>query len=156
MSENSATQHKINESYKYYDQAQTFRAQGNHPKAVELYRKTIENNPSFQAPYTILQYTPIATAQLNSLIHTYRQVLQEQPNLAFAWSNLGDALTQQGDLKEAQVCYQKGFYHQALNTHPHLVEQSWAPQKQTGPDFIIVGASRCGTTSLYQYLSAHP
>lgn len=156
MPDNNTNQDKINQSFKDYDQAQTFRSQGNYPKAVEYYQRVIENNPCFQAPYTILQYTPIETAQLNSLIHTYRQALQEQPNLPFAWSSLGDALTQQGGLEAAQDCYKIGGYHQVIQTRPHLADLNWPPEKRTGPDFIIIGASRCGTTSLYNYLSTHP
>ena len=53
----------------------------------------------------------------------------------------------------------------ALERHsvPYLLE--WAAHRTTGlvtarqrtlPDFVIIGAQRCGTTSLFKYLTQHP
>ena len=30
------------------------------------------------------------------------------------------------------------------------------PRRRRGPDFVIIGAQRAGTTSLYQHLVQHP
>ena len=33
---------------------------------------------------------------------------------------------------------------------------SKASDQNTGPDFILIGAPKCGTTSIYHYLQQHP
>jgi hypothetical protein len=72
------------------------------------------------------------------------------------WGNLGDALTQKGQLNQAISCYQTCCYCNAIATNPSLANLNWKLKKEKGPDFIIIGAAKCGTSSLFKYLSEHP
>lgn len=69
---------------------------------------------------------------------------------------LGNLLSQQGKVKEAIASYQTFSYQQILASQPELAKQHWNPQKSRKPDFIICGLPKCGTTSIYGYLTSHP
>ncbi len=43
----------------------------------------------------------------------YEQVVQAEPDFIYGWANLGNVLTQQGNLKQGLLCYRK-----ALSLHP--------------------------------------
>ena len=70
-------------------------------------------------------------------------------------------MTYQGNREGPQV----NAIKRALRRHPVPYLIRWAIQRGFGlltysmrllPDFIIIGAQRCGTTSLYNYLMQHP
>ena len=145
-----------NQCWFYQKLGEALAGKGQHKQAVDAYRKAIEVNPLFVQPYIKLRYIPIKPGQLNDLIATYRQVTYEKPNSSVAWLNLGDALTRQGKLDEAINCYQTGIQKRTLARRPKLAELDWKPQKECGPDFIIIGAGKSGTSSLFRYLSHHP
>ncbi|MGB3533567.1 MAG: tetratricopeptide repeat protein [Microcoleaceae cyanobacterium] len=53
--------------------------------------------------------------KLSEAIQAYHQVIEQQPNFAYAYHNLGEALAQQGELQAATVAYQK-----AIEINPEL------------------------------------
>lgn len=140
----------------YHRLGKLLRAQGHFSQAITAYCESIKLDPQFQLAYIDLQYTPIDQEQSTDLIKFYRQILVQHPQTTIAWGNLGDVLTQSDRLAEAIDCYRRGSYQQAIQLYPHLAESNWQPEKKSGPDFIIAGASKCGTTAIYQYLSHHP
>ncbi|MDJ0567677.1 MAG: tetratricopeptide repeat protein [Pleurocapsa sp. MO_192.B19] len=140
----------------YYRMAKLLRAKGRFPDAIAMYQKSLELEPNFKSAYIDLQYTPIASEQLTELIKFYRQIVTQHPDIPIAWGNLGDALTQQDRISEAIDCYRTGSYQQAIQTYPDLAKLNWKEKKESGPDFIIAGASKSGTSSIYYYLSRHP
>ncbi|MEY2858560.1 MAG: hypothetical protein RLZZ74_2873, partial [Cyanobacteriota bacterium] len=140
----------------YYQLAKLLRAKGFFPEAIAAYLKAIQIDPYFKNTYIDLQYTPVAQSQFPELIKVYRQIVTEHPEITIAWGNLGDILTQQDRVSEAIDCYRTGSYQQAIQTHPDLTQLDWPTQKKSGPDFIIAGASKSGTSSIYYYLSRHP
>ncbi|MGL5881504.1 MAG: tetratricopeptide repeat protein [Xenococcaceae cyanobacterium] len=139
-----------------YQLAKLLRGKSHFAEAIEEYKKAIELDPNCYLAYIDIQYTPIESQQLHELIDFYRQLLQKHPHLAIAWGNLGDAFTQQGNLSEAIDCYQKSCFQIAIAANPKLAELDWKATKENPPDFIIIGASKCGTSSLHQYLGCHP
>lgn len=140
----------------YYGLGKLLRARGYFPLAIATFIESLKLDPYFQHTYIDLQYTPIPQEQFPELIKVYRQIVTEHPEITVAWGNLGDALTQQDRVEEAIECYRKGSYQQAIQTYPELAKLDWQPQKKLGPDFIIAGASKSGTSSIYFYLSRHP
>ena len=140
----------------YYQLGKLLRAKSRFPEAISAYCKSIELDPNFKNAYIDLQYTPVAKKQSTQLIEFYRQIVTQHPEITIAWGNLGDALTQQDRVSEAIDCYRTCSYQTAIQTYPYLAKLDWKKQKETGPDFIIAGASKCGTSSIYYYLSRHP
>lgn len=140
----------------YFQLGKLLRAQGSFPEAITAYLKSIQLDPFFTSTYIDLQYTPIAKSQFSEVIQVYRQIVSKHPENSLAWGNLGDALTQQDRVAEAVECYRTGSYQQAIKAYPDLAKLDWPSQKKSGPDFIIAGATKCGTSSIYHYLSRHP
>jgi len=140
----------------YYQFAKLLRAKGLFPQAISAYQQTLLKDPCFKPAYIDLQYTPITKDKSKGLIDFYGQLVAKHPEITVAWGNLGDALTQQDRVSEALECYRKGSYNQAIQTYPYLAKLDWKKTKELGPDFIIAGASKSGTSSIYHYLSRHP
>ena len=140
----------------YYKFGRLLRARGSFQGAIEAYIRSLQLDPYFKQNYIDLQYTPIDEQLFPKLIEVYRQIVTEHPDITVAWGNLADALTQEDRINEAVECYRKGSYQQAIQSYPALAKLDWQPQKKSGPDFIIAGASKCGTSSIYYYLSRHP
>lgn len=82
--------------------------------------------------------------------------MEHAPDLAAAWGNWGDTLTQKDAHGEAMRCYRASSKAEAIARRPDLSDWDWSQPKQQGPDFLIIGAAKCGTSSLYAYLKNHP
>ena len=139
----------------YYQLGKSLRAKGYVLEAVTAYQKAIEIDPSLRIAYIDLQYTPLTTEQSIQQIEFYRQIVTDHPDITIAWGNLGDALTKQDRIAEAIECYRTSSYKKALQKSLDLAKLDWKPRKETGPDFIIAGAPKCGTSAIYYYLSRH-
>jgi tetratricopeptide (TPR) repeat protein/capsular polysaccharide biosynthesis protein len=136
---------------------QQLRQQGYGDAAVVCYRQAIELNPKDPMPYVRLQYIPIQKRQLRELIRFYQQIQASgQDCHPLIWTNLGDALTQDQQIEEAIAAYRRGCYERVTSTNPMLAQREWRSQKEQAPNFIIIGATKCGTTSLHEYLKRHP
>ncbi len=140
----------------FYELARLFRAKSFIAEAVIAYQQAIQIDPLLFVAHSDLSYTNIPEKQLPELIEFYRKIVIEYPELSEAWSNLGDFLTKQGQQEEAIVCYQKSCYYRTIKNRPYLIAWVWKKQENSAPNFIIAGATKCGTTSLYKYLEQHP
>ena len=140
----------------YFDLGQALRYDGQVQKAVDCYLKAVEFQPNYDRPYTALQYTKMEPTQLDKAIALYRSVLERKPNIVNALFNLGDALTKKGELDGAIRCYRTACYKKTIASNPKLAKLEWKLKKEYGPDYIIIGATKCGTSSLQAYLQAHP
>ena len=149
-------EHPTATAKQYYELGKSLRAKGYFGNAIAAYQKSIELDLHFYPAYNDLQYTPVSKEQSNQQIEFYRQIVTEHPNIPIAWSNLGDALTEQDRVAEAMDCYRTSSYRQAVRDRQDLAKLDWKPRQETGPDFIVAGASKCGTSSIYYYLSRHP
>lgn len=132
-----------------------FRQYGKYEQAVKCYIKAIEIDPHLQTAYTLLEFISIPDRQLNKLITVYQQIVKNNPQIDRAWANLGKAFTQKKELKAAINSYRQACYYKTIAVYPQLAEtyNNLVPKE---PSFIIIGAAKCGTTSLYRYLSQHP
>ena len=139
----------------YYQWGRLLRSQGDFIKAIAAYQEAIKLDPKFDPAYIDIQYTEVATEKLEQLADFYRQIVKDY-SYPLAWGNLGDVLTQQGKIKDAIACYQTSSYQQSIQKNLDLANLNWPEKKDKPPDFLIVGATKCGTSSLYYYLSHHP
>ena len=154
--EETLAKHLTPTPQQYYEFGNLCRAKSYFAKAITAYQKAIELDPQFNLAYINLQYTPIEKQQLSSVIEFYRRLVAENPQLSLAWGNLGDVYSQQNNIKAAIDCYRTSCYKRITNLYPQLTQLDWQKSKQKDPDFIIIGASKCGTSSLHTYLSYHP
>jgi tetratricopeptide (TPR) repeat protein len=138
-----------------------YNRQGNSAAAIDAYLKAIELAPEFWQPHDRLlikvQRDRLETELLERMIEPYQEVIRKRPDYLLGYSNLGDILTKLGRLDEAISCYQNASYRQNLKLKPKFIEQAWdAGKRGQTPKFVIIGSMRCGTTSLYEYLTFHP
>lgn len=74
-----------------------------------------------------------------------------------SYESMGHILQGQGRFDEALDCYRKALIIQsAVDATLDRHELMPPPGGKTGPDFLIIGSAKCGTTSLYDYLIRHP
>lgn len=70
--------------------------------------------------------------------------------------SLGHALTALGDFAAATRHLRAGTDLLVAEKRPDLATRWREPLTARGPDFLIIGGTKCGTTSLYEYLCDHP
>lgn len=114
--------------------------------------------PNFTPAYFPLLYAPLPKNCLiiDDLIAVYRQVIASLPNFPLAYINLAVALSKQGKIKESIALFQTAVRLQTVASRPELAQVEWNYEKLRSPDFMIIGSPRCGTTSLYKYITFHP
>jgi len=70
--------------------------------------------------------------------------------------NLGEALTRSGRIAEATEVFRTATTDRLIQRDRRFLGELWNPDGDRHPDFIIIGAPKCGTTSLFYYLLQHP
>ena len=125
-------------------------------KAVNCYQRAIEIMPRFKLAYQALQYIRLEADSLDQLIVFYQKISKIVPDYYLVWGNLGDVLSKRSRIKEAMKCYHTSCYQKAIASNPNLANLDWQPKKEQGPNFLIIGATKCGTSSLFAYLQEHP
>jgi tetratricopeptide (TPR) repeat protein len=167
----SLTQKDLNSPniHKYYlELGDALDKKGELSQAVECYLQAIQIKPGFWQPHRRLRkklnIIVKETEITSTIIDTYQKIIttkikDESANrdLTLTYISLGDILTKQGKIKEAIQAYQTGCYVKNLKLKPKFVNNYWDyNQSEKKPKFIIFGAPRCGSTSLYNYLTNHP
>ena len=70
--------------------------------------------------------------------------------------NLAYAHTAKGDFETAAKHLARATDLKTAQHYPDVVAKHGSDCERKGPDFIIIGATKCGTTSLYEYMRQHP
>jgi tetratricopeptide (TPR) repeat protein len=136
--------------------AQAWQQQEKFSEAIQCCQRAIEIDPSVEMPYRILQYIPTNSEDLNQIITFYQKISNSTSSSPLLWGNLGDILSNQGRITEAIDCYRTSCYKNTIKANPELAELDWQHHQQKAPNFIIIGAPKCGTTSLFFNLNQHP
>lgn len=139
-----------------YRLAENYKKLGKLALAVEYYQKSLKLNP--ESAKTCYQLAILLDKQgkFEEAKEYRNRATQMKPDSTFAWIKLGDALTEQNKLDEAIKCYQTACYQKNIELKPDLQQYDWQETKIFSPNFIIIGVAKCGTTSLFNYLSKHP
>lgn len=142
----------------YHNLGKALQQNGQLEKAVACQQQAILLQPNFTPAYFPLLYAPLPknSPLIDDLIAVYRQVIASLPNFSLAYINLAVALSKQGKIEESIALFQTAVRLQTIASHPELSEIAWNSEKLRSPDFIIIGSPRCGTTSLYKYITSHP
>ncbi len=85
-----------------------------------------------------------------------KQAIELAPEQYWYYRVLGDVWSEKGGLAEGIKNYQIASQKQISQTHPHVMLNLPTKQKLSAPNFIIIGQPKCGTSSLYSYLTQHP
>jgi len=97
------------------------------------------------------------SAQLPEAAEAFlRKSVALEPLVIRAHHELGTLLHDSGRTAEAFEALREGHCFQLRQTHPRLGVSKHSGRPAQGPDFLILGKPRCGTTSLYNCLIQHP
>ena len=147
---------KPNSALVCYRLAENFKKSARYDEAIEYYQKALEINPDSAKTYYQLAII-LDKLGKHSQAREYRdRAIKIKPDSTFAWVKLGDVLTTQNKLDEAIKCYQTACYQRNIELKPELKQYDWESSNKHTPDFMIIGVAKCGTTSLFNYLSKHP
>ncbi|OCR00433.1 molybdenum ABC transporter substrate-binding protein [Oscillatoriales cyanobacterium USR001] len=142
----------------YHNLGKALQQNGQLEEAIASQKQAILLQPDFTPAYFPLRYAPLPnnSSLIDDIIALYRQVIEILPNFPLVYIHLATALTKQGKIEEAIATYQTAIYQQTIASHPEIAEVKTNFERVRKPDFIIIGSPRCGTTSLYRYLTFHP
>jgi len=89
-------------------------------------------------------------------IAALHQAITLEPHHYGYYRFLGDTLSDKGKIDEAVNIYQIASQKRIYKTHPQVVLKYQIKKTLTAPNFMIIGQVKCGTSSLYRYLTQHP
>lgn len=142
----------------YVGVGQKLESEGKHTEAYAYYLKAITFNPEYpwfvyfnELPRYLHQH-----GQLAPIKEMYETMIQDKPESIWAYSNLADIYTVEGNIEKAVPYYQIACKHKTKLDYPEFIDKYWDEATGHGPDFIIIGAQKSGTTSLETYISEHP
>lgn len=139
----------------YYDLGNKLTKKGLIESAVECYLKAIEIDPNFLQAYQSLKHVTLYQDNLAPVIQVYIDLISKDPFCLAAFKNLAHALSQQGKLDQAIALQQQAIYQQTKLNNADFINKYGSEKAIAQPDFIIIGAEKCGTSSLYNYISQH-
>ncbi len=136
----------------YYQLGKKLSKQGLINAAIDCYLKVVELNPHFLEVYETIYNSILYLENCDHIINTYQKTLDKYPTLLIVKRNLGKIFSRQGKIALA-IKYNRQFAQAKIKSKaPYLSSQ----EHLTEPNFIIIGAEKCGTSSLYQYIVEHP
>jgi tetratricopeptide (TPR) repeat protein len=156
LAQGQTESNKLNNYQEQFQLGKSFRNQGLNQEAIYYFCETIKLNPTYSPAYISLRYIDLKPKKRLQLIDFYQQILVNYPNLSDALANLAELLTQENKMSEAIALSRQAVYHKTISHNPDLAQVDWQFKKEKAPDFIIIGAGKSGTTSLYKYLGYHP
>ncbi|MBO9997408.1 MAG: tetratricopeptide repeat protein [Cyanobacteria bacterium SID2] len=145
----------------FYNLAGALMRVGDRAGMAQVYLQTIDIDPQFPWFYHFIFWSTLKSEQkLDKAEELYKKALQQsidrEDDTVEIYVNLGEALTHQDKIPEAIPYYQKSLNRQIQRNYPTLLEKSQGVATKTEPSFIILGAQKAGTSSLYVYLTRHP
>ena len=151
-----AIQLKGKSPWYYYNLGYSLRQQGKVKQAISRYAKALQIDPGFAPAYHQLMFSKLESEQLDEVVAAFKYNIQQQPNASWLYTRLGDLLSKQGQISEAIEAYKDATHKLNLWQKPEYTKKHWQRGTLQGPNFIIIGAMKAGTTSLYEYINQHP
>ncbi|MGB3401841.1 MAG: tetratricopeptide repeat protein [Microcoleaceae cyanobacterium] len=136
--------------------AQVFADKGNQEKAFKYRLKAVKINPDLPRKY-YKDWNPHSSESWDLLKTTFQENLdKKEDHKPKQYFQIGNKLSQNGELSEASDYYQKSIYNRLKKYNPQFIRQYWETGTLQPPDFVVIGVAKCGTTAFYKYLSQHP
>ncbi len=151
-----ATQLNPDSAWSHYNLGYCFKKAGKLDDVVKCDVKALQADPGFAPAYQRLMFTQLRPEQLDEVVEAFKSNIQQKPKASWLSTRLGDLLSKQGRIDDAIEAYKSATYKLNIWLKPEYTAQYWDSGKIKGPDFIIIGAMKAGTTSLYEYISQHP
>lgn len=151
-----ATQLNPNSTWSNYNLGYCLKKQGKLDDAVKCDVQALQADPGFAPAYQRLMSTKLKPEQLDNVVEALKSHIRQKPKASWLYSRLGDLLSKQGKIDSAIEEYKSATYKLNVWLKSEYTAQYWDSGEVKGPDFLIIGAMKAGTTSLYEYISQHP
>lgn len=154
--------------------AEQLKQSGDLSGSLRAYLQSIQQAPLQFTAYNRLRYNlmrydiPSGDPLLQAVADTCEQVITQHPHISPARITLGYALTKLGQRDAAIDCYRqigdlvvrRKVAGQAIDPSAQVSLAAEKTEREDAapsePNFMIIGAEKSGTTSLFQYLRQHP
>jgi hypothetical protein len=93
---------------------------------------------------------------LDEAIHTVERARGKKKGRRPLLAALSFLYQERGDIEKSAQVNAEFARTLAIAKFPELANAEWPVEKQASLGFIIIGAPKCGTTSLFGYLARHP
>lgn len=140
----------------YLEEGQSLEKLGLTAQAIEKYSLALNHNPSCFPALERLANLYEDQQEFHKAAEYLHQMIQLRPNNIKYKMRLATAIRETGNIQEAINIYRKAVYSKLLKSDPDVVHQSWDQKRFQEPKFLIIGVMKCGTTSLYDYMTQHP
>lgn len=146
--QNSASRHLLKKASAQQKQSET----------IKSLKRAIELNPQDSWSYYQLGVALFKQGQWQEAAQVLSQEIELNSTNRHSYDLLAQALDKLSDNSIQNTISQFKTLNQKLiaATHPHFQIQSNNASALRQPHFLIVGQLKCGTTSLYYYLTQHP
>ena len=126
--------------------------------AIESYLQAIKfSGPSeLDFGWWQLYYLWLPRPLVPAMIERYRALAGEYPKHPGPLTNLGRLLSRVKKPQAAIAAYREASRRGTLRHCGGQLPPGWDDHSPSPPQFIIIGAAKCGTSSLYTYLARHP
>jgi tetratricopeptide (TPR) repeat protein len=126
-------------------------------RAAEVYLQSLDIDPDFSWWYHHYFWMCLKdTERLDDAIAMFERHIQEFPDRSAPYVNFGEALVHRDRIPESLAPYRAGLRQKLAKSKPHYPIDTWDDQNVFGPNFIILGAQKAGTSSLFKYAIQHP
>lgn len=137
-----------------------FKKQNQLDEAIHYYLEAANLKRNFFLPYrrldALLKTTKITQDQIEKISEVAVKALQKYPDKKQTQTLRLSSLIKLGKKSEIIKFCQDLTYRKNLDAKPEFANQFWEPEKLGFPNFMIIGFMKCGTTSLYDYMTQHP
>lgn len=150
----------------WFKRGEQLKQQGDVIGAVNACVSALEQEPLLYKAYNRLRYNLLrydiedGSAVLNEVVAVCEKNIAQHGSLHSAYVVLGYALTKLNRLSDAIASYRQASdfmtARQLEATASASGEDLIVSQQRLAPSFMVIGAEKCGTTSLHQYLARHP
>lgn len=126
-------------------------------EATIAYHRAIELNPDFAWWSDIRLWETFSKQdKLQKIVDLFQEFINFPNNSLCRYLNLAEALTQVNRNTEAIEIYQTASQQQIQQNYPNFFLKSQNFPQISGPNFLVIGVKKGGTTSIYHYLIQHP
>ena len=139
-----------------FELANTFRLVEDFDRAVDYYLRAITIDHHVPGPHIRLLFTDVTDEQAERIVKRGRELIEARPQAHQIHTTVAYMLDRLGRSFEAIDELRIGSRKRAQVKNPKQYDATWDHRQFSGPQFMIIGGMRCGSTSLFESLIQHP
>lgn len=141
----------------WYLQGLAARQAGDSRAASIAFMKSIELGGDFRDPLRALKFSIAGHPDLlDDAIRLVETIRKQKKGSRLILAALSVLYQERGDMEKSAQLNAQFARRRAISKIPALANAHWPERKSASLNFIIIGAPKCGTTSLFGYLARHP